>query len=298
MTLMDHHEFNLLRLHAIPGVRWRTIHRIFRILEQRNESLEDFLRASRETWQKVYRLPAPVVEYLVKRSEEIDRIAFEWQIGLTPLRVRVLAEYHATYPDRVRAFFEVPPPILYWSGDLKRFPDVHWIAWVSSRTRTHQGKRMLDRVLEWIPGMPQGLGVVTSFYRPVYRRVAQASLQSQHPTVLVPDRGLLQIRRSPLMKMRHPATWIVSPFAPDDVGTGGSGPKRDQMLVALADTVVGIEIRGGGVMESVLQRALDKGKAVWVYQPPYPTPATEGNFHLIAQGAQPFQEISVLLDML
>ena len=291
---MDHREFNLLRLHAIPGVRWRTIHRIFRILEERGETLEDFFQATQETWRKVFRLPGPVVEHLAHRSPEIDRLAFEWQVGLTPLRARVLSESHPAYPDRVRSFFETPPPILYWVGDCEAFPTHRWVSWVSSRTLTARGQRILSDLVDRIPKLPTSIGVVSSFYRPVYRRIARASLAAHRPTLLVPDRGFLQVRNSPLMKMRHEQTWIVSPFAPDDVGTGGSGPKRDQMLVALSDRVVGLEIRAGGVMERVLQQALQKSKTVWVYQPPYPTTSNEGNFHLLAQGARPFRDLQDL----
>jgi hypothetical protein len=82
-------------------------------------------------------------------------------------------------------------------------------------------------------------------------------------------------------------TLFVSPFRLDGVWQKGNGPRRDQLIVALADRIVGVEIRKGGTMERLLKKGLRLGKKVFIAQlAGYPA-SSSANWELIGTGAIP-----------
>lgn len=245
----------------------------------------DFLNAGQSVWRETFGLTLPTQLYIENNRAEIDKLAFEWQVQLTPMNVEIIDRFSPSYPTMLNEFFDVPPPVLYLSGNRKVIDFRPKISFLNSRILSTRGKELLNRFLASIS---ETFTTIASFYRTPYRKVAEAALERNSPLILVSDRGLLQAKRSKLFKNLHENTLVLSPFAPDDVGTASSGPRRDAIIVALSDVLVGLEIREGGTMDRLLSRAIKMGKTVWIYKPRYITSSTTGNWKLIELGAKPF----------
>ncbi len=76
---------------------------------------------------------------------------------------------------------------------------------------------------------------------------------------------------------------VVSRFRLYDPWIGANGRERDRMVFALADVVVAVDIRPGGVMENECLRAHKLGREVFVYTADDGAVAA-GNQTLIEQG--------------
>jgi hypothetical protein len=57
-------------------------------------------------------------------------------------------------------------------------------------------------------------------------------------------------------------TLVLSPFRLRDPAVARNGPRRDQLVAALADIVVAVDTRPGGQMERICFEALDRGQCV------------------------------------
>ena len=253
---------------------------------------DEFCSAGQDEWRETFGLTLPTQLYLETNRDEIDKNAFRWQVQLTPMKVEIVDQFSQKYPTALVDFFDVPPPVLYMSGNQGIVESHPKLAIINSRTLSTTGKELLNTFLANISDEHT---LVTSFYKQVYRRVGEVALERRVPVILVSDRGLLQTRQSRLFKGLHENTLVISPFAPDDVGTPSSGPRRDAIIIALADILVGLEIREGGTMDRLLTRAINKGKTVWIYKPKYITLNTTGNWKLIELGARPFEDVETVV---
>ncbi|HYD48761.1 MAG TPA: hypothetical protein VEB21_10455, partial [Terriglobales bacterium] len=85
--------------------------------------------------------------------------------------------------------------------------------------------------------------------------------------------------RGPLDRSR---TLVVSPFRLMDHAVAHNGQRRDEIIAALADVIVAVEVRPGGIIERVCLQALDQGQTVlsWYGE----------NAGLVAAGATPIEE--------
>lgn len=85
--------------------------------------------------------------------------------------------------------------------------------------------------------------------------------------------------RSPLDAER---TLVLSPFRLMDHAVARNGRRRDELVAALADVIVAVHARAGGVIERVCLAALDRGQCVlsWYGE----------NAGLVAAGATAIEE--------
>lgn len=117
--------------------------------------------------------------------------------------------------------------------------------------------------------------------------------------MVVLHRGLfdfLQQRtgREPLPLARHSgddvdfdATLLISPFRPDGRWQKGNGPRRDKLLIALADTIVAMELKPGGRMEELCLKAQATERRLFACQFATSPAAAAATDALLSAGASP-----------
>ncbi len=283
MAVKEPEEFWLVALHTLPGIRMARVARILEILRHEGRPLSTFFTASPEEWTETYGLPAPVAEHLrAHREQHLARARELWQ-ELQSQGVRVMAMDHPRYPPELRRL-PYPVPVLYTVGEETLWSKRPRIAFLNSRffqKGTDQFLRSAASAVE----QELRLCVVTSAFRLVYRMGAEAAVEHGAPVILVGDRGIRFLLESRWLRNLKGTWLLVTPAAPEDVGTPGSGMVRDDLIGCLADVLVGFEIYRGGNMERQFREALKAGKTALVWQRKGHDLA---NPHLIQQGALSF----------
>lgn len=211
------------------------------------------------------------------------------------LGIRVLTLLDPDYPCALREWEQFPPPIVYAYGNLSLLRERKFAA-IASNGISQGG---MD-VLRDISGVlaDNGLAVVTSHNTCPYQIAGLAAKSRNAPVLLVLDRGILSafprgLAWEPIAQAR---IWnlqfdperdlVVSPFRLYDPWVGANGRRRDRMVFGLADVVVAVEIRAGGVMESECLRAYRQGREVYVHKPDSGD-MPGGNATLLDKGCEP-----------
>jgi hypothetical protein len=117
--------------------------------------------------------------------------------------------------------------------------------------------------------------------------------------VLVLHRGLLQIldetgNDDPLplaRRLNHQfdpqRTLLISPFRLNGRWQKGNGPRRDRLIVAMAHSLVAVEVRLSGVIDGLCRKAQSLGRPVFVCPFVKPSIPNSANQELIEAGATP-----------
>jgi hypothetical protein len=115
---------------------------------------------------------------------------------------------------------------------------------------------------------------VTGHNRPPYQRAALAALRFGGKVCYVLDRGLLEAFSNDLRRELFPAahvwsrqydpatTLTLTPYPLRAHGIAIHNRRRDELVFALADTIVAGEIRPGGQMDHHLRAAQESNRQV------------------------------------
>ncbi len=275
--------FWCLALHTLPGVRMARVAQILDSLEQQKRGPEAFFQETPETWRKEFGLPAPVVSYLeTQKSEHLQKTEALAQ-QLRQLGVWILSCQDPRFPRDLEALpYRVP--LLYGHGPLDLLHHRPRIAFLNSRFIRPEAEAALRRAASAV-FQDLRLAVVTSPFRTAYRACAEVAVAHGAPVILVGDRGILFLLQSPWVRHLKGPKLLLTPFAPEDVGTPGAGMVRDDLIGCLADVLVGFEVYEGGNMERQFREALKAGKTALMWQR---KGSSLANPRLIQQGALPF----------
>jgi len=268
----------LLLLHSIPHVGEKSLAVLLRHLAQRRPAPHAFLDLPPDDLIRDYELPARAAEHLhdhrgalLAKSAELLRA-----MRLHPLQL--LSTESAGYPARLEQFDSSPPPLLYALGNSHlidpplptRF--TFTIAVSNGATPT-----VLNRQDEIATGLVEAGGApVTGHDRTAYKRLALAAQRRNRSVLYVFDRGLREalgpeFDRPPFSAARiRDAVFEVerdlalSPFRLDDHGLGANNRRRDELVFALSDLVIALDVRAGGMMMQECLRAHNQGRPVYV----------------------------------
>lgn len=246
-------------LHNLPGIREGYLGRILQINFRLGRTLLEFLSLPPADMKDVYGLPNPVVRTLKNQrliAETRERV---WE-RLDRYGIEVVLLHEPDYPQKLKAYLEdALYPVLYLWGD-RDLADTKAAALFVSRDPTPEALEVVRKIALKLG--EEDYTLVSSPYRRAYRIVAQVAQTKGFPSIVIPDRGITHtIRR---LKADPEKTLILSPFGLEDVGTGSSGPKRDQLIAAFADLLIAVQVREDGVIFQELIRAAEKGKQVRV----------------------------------
>lgn len=285
-----------LMLHMIPHLGPKGIARLLNDVMDYNDGniyLKDLpiWNMSFDSIRKEYGLHAQSAHCLVNdkgklidESEKLHRVIDE-------LGISIISMLDADYPPALKEYLSCPPPIIYAYGNLSLFGERKYAIANSSNMSTSaiERTREISSILAEL-----GLAIVTSHNTLSYQISGLAAKARNASTVMVLDRGILNVFPKGMAwePMAQARIWnphfdnkkdlVISQFRLYDHWIGSNSRERDKTVFALADILVGIDIRPGGFMESECLRAGKKGREVYIYRPDENIPA--GNEFLINKG--------------
>lgn len=277
-------------LSELPHVGDKGAERILTLNLQRGHSLATFFRLPAAVLRDDYKLHPGAVTRL---SEE--QLAHEtrsrWLLDqLTAAGGAVALCGDADYPARVRQRL-TPPPVVLYSYGAPALLATPLLAVLNSRTISEHSVAASLAVVQ--AAAAQHFTLVTGGMKTGYRIAAVAGRAAAAPRVVVLDRGILstfgaRMDRDPFgfgpgrsaLDPEH--TLVLSPFRLMDHAVARNGRRRDELVAALADVIVVVHARAGGVIERVCLAALDRGQCVlsWYGE----------NAGLVAAGATAIEE--------
>jgi len=258
-------------LSELPHVGERTALEILERCQERGHSLAMFFHLPGPVLRREFALPEPALRCL-ERHREAHRRRCEWlatKLVAHGGQAWTLLDRH--YPERLQLYGSPPPPLLFVAGDVTCLQRPT-LAVLHSRAPTEEMVAGVRRAVEL--AAREGFAVVTSAGKATYRLVAIACRALGVPRVVVLDRGLFaalgpELDCDPCTHAREgsaeaPARGqlVLSPFRLLDHAVGHNGPRRDALVVALADVVFALHARPGGQIERVCLTALDQGRPV------------------------------------
>ena len=283
-----------------------------KLLEQiRSEGGEprDLFRVSPEHLCEHYALRSESAEIISREAPRLKQEADELYSKLHSLGGRVLLPATAEYPQRLESFYGSAPPVLYAYGN-RGLLDSACYAVVNSASPSGES-------LAWTFALASRLAeagktLLASPETPSYNLVGLGGKLAGAHRVIVLHRGLFDFLdadggREPLPLARHAGeeidvdtTLLISPFRPAGRWQKGNGPRRDQLLVALADTIVAMEVKRGGRMEQLCLKAHATERRLFACRFAASPAGPVANAALLTAGATPLvpDEVGSNVDLL
>lgn len=285
----------LLMLHSVPQIGEKTLARLLRHHSQKRFTAEESLSFSAEEWIQRFDLHPYSAAYIVQNRDALIAKSAEMARSIRAYPLQLLTMESATYPAYLEAFDDSPSPLLYALGNVsllnkKTLPGDNFTFTIavsngaSSETLALQDKIALELVQAG--GIP-----VTGHDRMPYKRLALSAQRLNRPILYVLDRGMREalgpeFDRPPFSAARiRDAVFdtsrdlALSSFRLDDHSLGANNRRRDQILFALSELIIALDVRGGGGMYEECLRSFQKGKRVFISEA-----GRDGNSALLSHG--------------
>ena len=217
----------------------------------------------------------------------------ELEARLAEVGIKVLTAWDAEYPRILKLHDDSPPPVLYTYGQTDLLREKKF-AVVNSNSAGAHSLELTSGIAEMLIG--EGLAPVTGHNRHPYQLVGMAARKLNSPVVIVLDRGIVSAFNGRLewelfagARIWNPEfdssrDLVISQFRLGDSWIGDSSRGRDHTIFGLADVIVAVEVRSGGVMEKECLHALSIGREVYVCEH---EGGSAANTALIAAGCRP-----------
>lgn len=275
----------------LPGMGGRSISRLLQLARARGIAPHELTSLPLSALAKDHRLAARSIARL-----SCDHGAHEARCRallreITAARIAVNTPGGASYPARWETRLGEHRPgfaFSYGNSALLNRPTVSLLTSGEISDRTMVAAARVTRA-----AADDGFAVVTSGMKGTYRIVTSAARAHSTPRVVVLDRGILaafgsHLDRDPfgigqgLLEFETTRTLVLSTFRLRDHAAPSNGHRRDELVAALSDVIVAVDIRDGGRMEGTCLRALDRGQCVLSWR--------ANNAALIAAGAATLDE--------
>lgn len=272
----------LLALHSVPHLGPRGI---ARLIADMPAGLPDELlnladvrgwSQTADNLQKEYKLHPKASEFLATQKDALISDSSKLADAVKRHGIRVISMLDADYSCSLREYETEPPPIIYAYGNMSLLRERKF-AVVSSSETSGKGLEIVRELAGTLS--EEGLAVVTSHNTHPYKVAGLAAKSRKSPVILVLDRGIISAFPQGLgfepvaqariwdLKFDPERDLVISKFRLYDPWIGANGKERDRMVFGLADVVVAVEVRPGGVMESECLHAYEKGREIYVYKP-------------------------------
>lgn len=285
----------VLWLSLTPRLGNKGIGRILDRLALQGLSPEEFLRLPADRKREGFGLSASVAAALSRPLAALEETYGPTEEKLRTLGVEWVTRHDASYPACVAERHPDPPTVLYLFGNRALF-DRPTLAALASRDATAEALQRLERIVEkWVlkPGV-----LVAGHDTTAYRRAAVVPLRWGSPRILVLDCGMFdalseQLDREPFSTARlwryrfDPQTdLVISAHRPGDHLLGVHNKARDWLIAAVAEELLFVEVREGGVMQEIGLHALSQGRKVSACEWPEYDSTNAGNLRLLEAGAK------------
>lgn len=279
-----------MMLAELPRVGERALERIERIARERHLQLHQILELPPSELHAEYRLPERAIARLTRERRQHEEHCREIRRRLETAGVHLCRPRDPDYPARWRDRLCWPPPALYWYGHSGAL-HAPTVAVLSSRLITERTVTATVQIVQHAGRA--GFALVSGGMKSTHRIAAVAIRAAAAARAVVLDRGFFAAfgsspevdpfgfgpGRSPLDVNR---TLVLSPFRPFDHAAPRNGRRRDELVAALADIIVAVSARPGGVIERICLQALDGRRCVLSWQ--------GENAGLVAAGATPIDD--------
>jgi DNA processing protein len=287
-------------LHSIPHLGPTGIRRLLNTVPDGSSRRIDlgsmmFWNMSEEGLIHEYKLHPNSAMCIANQKDRLLDAGLEIAVSAGKFGIKVMTILDPDYPSFFRASRLDPPPIIYSFGNPALISERKF-AVIGSSTVSPSGVETMRNLAGIMAD--DGLTTVTSHNTPGYQVVGLAAKSRNAPVVLVLDRGILcafpnGMRYEPVaqariwdMRFDPSRDLVLSQFRLYDPWIGANGRERDRMIFDLADVLVAVDVRAGGVMEGECTRAHERGREVYVYTSER-TPTPAGNANLLEKGCPP-----------
>lgn len=249
---------DVLALTCVKGLGDDGLAKLLDQLRREGGEPREVFRASRSHLCERFGLRSQTAEIITRETPRLAAEADELYCKSQLLGVSLLLPATAEYPEWLESFYRSAPPVLYICGN-RALLNSACFAIVNSASPKADSLAytfaLAGRLAE------AGKTLLTSPETPSYNMVGLGGKLRGARRVVVMHRGLFDFLqegpgREPLPLARHAGndldfdtTLLISPFRLSGRWQKGNGPRRDKLLVALADTVVAMEVKPGGRME-------------------------------------------------
>ncbi len=287
---------DLLALTAVDGLGDDGVAHVLNQVRQSNSSLEDFYQSDVQRLQTHYGLRRAAAECVRQQASRLRADAVERLERARSVGVVARAPGDTGYPPGLEEFYDGRPPLLFARGNLELL-EGPTVAVLSSSGTSSQSLTNALAVASRLAEAGQTL--VTGAENPTYNLVGLAGKRAGANLIVVLHQGLLTIiqgnpEREPVPLARYSdegfdpqRTLLLSPFRLEGRWQKSNGQRRDKLVVALAKTVVAMEVKPGGVVESLCREAIARKRRVFVCQPLEAAGRNLANEALIDDGACP-----------
>ncbi len=278
---MDNRTY-LFALHEMPGIGWRTIHK----LTTRFPSLHQLLDLVPEQLL--------ALDIKLSQAERIISLLKESDFAETRLEayrakgINFITRWDSTYPEMLEQIAQ-PPWLLYFKGNVSLL-ERPCIGMVGTRTPTAYGKKVAFQFAQELSA--SGMTVVSGLARGIDSEAHKGALKEYEAgstigvlgcsldVVYPPENTALytQIAEKGLILSEFP---LGTPMHP------GLFPQRNRIIagLCLGTIVVEAAARSGSLITA--DQALDASRDVFAVPGPITSPKSTGALSLIKQGAKP-----------
>ncbi len=224
-----------------------------------NDGRESFGAPVAEQIAKVARDPAPVIRRILAAG------------------VTILTLDDDAYPDRLRTI-EMPPHVLFVSGDAAAMSARHAVAVVGTRRPTENGRLVAARIgaaiartgAVVVSGLAVGIDGAAQAAVTAEGGITVAVLGSGHGRLY--PRAHANLARS---IVDHGGA-IISELAPDTTPTASAFPRRNRMISGLADATIVVEAAEKSGALITAGWAMEQGRECFIVPGPVGEPRSEG----------------------
>ncbi len=295
---MSSQTLDALKLWELPQVGEKAARRILAVNRERGRTLATFFRLPAAVLREDYDLHPAALERLTREREAHETHCrwLEQRAAAAGARIHVAGE--PGYPERWSRRMESPPAVVALLGE-EAVLELPTLAVLNSR---HIDERVVLASSAAVQAaIAQGFAVVSGGMKASHRISAVAARVAAAPRIVVLDRGLFatfgaDVGGDPFgfgpgrSRLDNRRTLVLSPFRLGDHAVAHNGKRRDELIAGLADVILAVHARPGGVIEHVCLEALDRGQIVlsWYGE----------NAGLVAAGAAAVEEADLAGELL
>ncbi|MBL8047571.1 MAG: DNA-processing protein DprA [Chthonomonas sp.] len=234
---------------------------------------EGFCELNEATLVEEFKFTKTAANNWVANRTQLVSKAKELKSDLAKRGVRVASTMDALYPYSLEKFLDSPPALLFLYGNM-RLLNTKTFAVMSSRKSPMAYLEQIEKLAE--EGIEHSEVLVAGHDTKEYQRAAIVPLRWGSPRILVLDMGMFAalgenlddepFRTARLWRYKFdPQTdLVVSAINPVWTTHPAANSKRDGLIAGLAQRIDFAQVREGGNMDQLLQRALEVGKPVRV----------------------------------
>ena len=190
--------------------------------------------------------------------------------SVSGLPIRFVSDADPDYPDKWRVIKEAPPIIATYGNYRNLAGPIAAI--VCSRGPTRDDLALVKTAAD--VALASGYALAAGHNKPAYQLALLAAKRHAQQSIMVLDRGIIatfedDLRRDPLPAARiwgfgfeSDRSVAISPFRLHDAWIGANSQIRDALVIALADVILAVHVRPGGVMANAVRGAAERGQRV------------------------------------